>query len=315
MADKSNKKKSSDKEDELKSPTQSGIEAIGKKQFYSSSRGAALNAIPKSVVRGLPAANLVGAAANATAFDQASEKWSNKEYRPAIVQGVGAAAGMAGDLMLATGIGTPAAAALKGINLGTEAALAEYYQKLKNDQEISERIKFLRNRSLENPSPVIPFLDKQNYKNQVNDLSDFNTKLSNEDERMYEAYKKSLGEQGTEHDYDLRGYWKKYGRFEGEHELGSHFTDEFKKPNHPTFSTGSIYHGSQNPNGTVNIGGEWLTNPDGKDVFAPPNWRYSDPVNRSLLQYYLDSPFGEQGQVSQASPTMANFLKEIEKQK
>ena len=89
----------------------------------------------------------------------------------------------------------------------------------------------------------------------------FDTELSGKEESIYQKYKQSLGEQGTEHDYDLRGYWKKYGQFEQPHELGAHFTDEFKKPNHPTFSTGSIYHGSQNENGTVNIGGEWLVTP------------------------------------------------------
>lgn len=42
------------------------------------------------------------------------------------------------------------------------------------------------------------------------------------------------------YDYDLRGYFARYGS--GDIEPG-HMTDAFKKPNHPTFSTESNYHG------------------------------------------------------------------------
>jgi hypothetical protein len=56
-------------------------------------------------------------------------------------------------------------------------------------------------------------------------MPSFDTNLSDKENQIYQQYKQTLGNQGTEHDYDLRGYWKKYGQFEQPHELGSHFTD------------------------------------------------------------------------------------------
>lgn len=44
--------------------------------------------------------------------------------------------------------------------------------------------------------------------------------------------------------YDMRGYYKKFGSGGGETEMmpdGMHFTDEFKTPFHPTYSTESKY--------------------------------------------------------------------------
>jgi hypothetical protein len=69
-----------------------------------------------------------------------------------------------------------------------------------------------------------------------------------------------------------------------------------------------------NEDGTVNVGGEWLTTPQGKDVYMPPKLVYENPVNRLLLQYYLNSPYGEQGKVSMASPVIGQFLKQINPQ-
>lgn len=56
------------------------------------------------------------------------------------------------------------------------------------------------------------------------------------------------GRQGDLADYDLRGWFAKSGKVAE----NGHLTDEFKKPNHPTFSDGSIYHGKDG-----NEGGRW----------------------------------------------------------
>lgn len=45
------------------------------------------------------------------------------------------------------------------------------------------------------------------------------------------------------YDYDYRGYYSKYGSFNPSSNM--HLTDEFKKPNHPTFSVESIYYTGQ----------------------------------------------------------------------
>jgi hypothetical protein len=45
----------------------------------------------------------------------------------------------------------------------------------------------------------------------------------------------------TGEDYDLRGFFKKYGPADVNVAGGQHFTDEFKLPNHETFSNQSIY--------------------------------------------------------------------------
>jgi hypothetical protein len=59
-------------------------------------------------------------------------------------------------------------------------------------------------------------------------------------------------------DYDMEGYIKKYG-IPNQSE-GQHLTDEFKLPNHITFSTDSIYHSEKTPGGVwSNINGVGIT--------------------------------------------------------
>lgn len=98
----------------------------------------------------------------------------------------------------------------------------------------------------------------------------YNTSLSPVEEQQYQlwvdALAKSKGwdKSGVDYDYDMRGYWNKYkDNFTGDSKTG-HFTDEFKKPNHPTFSNQSIYSGA---NG--NEGGSWLRDKDGRWTFVP----------------------------------------------
>ena len=88
----------------------------------------------------------------------------------------------------------------------------------------------------------------------------YNTKLSDRDEELYQMWLKTLPrEQQNTYDYDMRGAWL---AGEGQGENG-HFTDRFKKPNHPTFSDESIYNGVDGQ-----YGGQWL-NIMGRDIFVP----------------------------------------------
>jgi hypothetical protein len=80
-------------------------------------------------------------------------------------------------------------------------------------------------------------------------------------------------------DYDIQGFWK--GR-QGFDERG-HGTDVYKKPNHPTFSTGSQYAtlpGMQP--------GDWRESPGGMTTFVagPSNLVYQTPAQ--LRQYFRE---------------------------
>jgi hypothetical protein len=87
------------------------------------------------------------------------------------------------------------------------------------------------------------------------DYSDrYNTKLSDADEQAYQKWAKQNGRENDTYDYDMRGAWLA-GAKAGDN---GHFPDTYKKPNHPTFSTESIY------NGNGNYGGSW-----GDNSFTP----------------------------------------------
>lgn len=95
----------------------------------------------------------------------------------------------------------------------------------------------------------------------------FNTKLHPADEDSYRAWlEKNSADLGRNlakdlYDYDLRGWWRKSGG--ADLTANAHLTDEFKKPNHPTFSTDSKYSGVDGAEG-----GTWGKQ-DGKWTFTP----------------------------------------------
>ena len=61
-------------------------------------------------------------------------------------------------------------------------------------------------------------------------------------------------------DYDMEGYIKKYGV--PDQSKGQHLTDEFKLPNHITFSSDSMYHSDKTPGGVwEKIGKQWQYTP------------------------------------------------------
>lgn len=89
-------------------------------------------------------------------------------------------------------------------------------------------------------------LDEEYFKN------NFNTALSPEQEASFLEWANKNNRSGDVADYDLRGYWLNNGL------LGAngHLTDQYKKPNHPTFSDQSKYNGAAAPFGTF-VGGTW----------------------------------------------------------
>lgn len=93
----------------------------------------------------------------------------------------------------------------------------------------------------------------------------FNTELTEDEEKAYGEW---ITKQGAAHgrdlskdnyDYDTRGQFKELG---GKDLEKGHGPDTHKKPNHPTFSTDSKYHGKDAK------GGQWAKK-DGRDTFTP----------------------------------------------
>jgi hypothetical protein len=104
------------------------------------------------------------------------------------------------------------------------------------------------------------------------DATDNLTKLSPSEERRYQAWKATLPERlQYEGDYDLRGFWKKNPTFSVD-QPEQHMTDEFKLPNHKTFSNESRYYNDR----TKHLGGHW----EG-DIFIPNDTRYKQRVDES----------------------------------
>ena len=101
----------------------------------------------------------------------------------------------------------------------------------------------------------------------------FNTELTPQETGDYAKW---LADQATEGkdrtndqiDYDMKGFWKAGGEFAG----NGHGSDKFKKPNHPTFSDQSKYHGAQDESGQTYLGGTWGTTAGEMDTYTPhPN--------------------------------------------
>lgn len=97
----------------------------------------------------------------------------------------------------------------------------------------------------------------------------FNTQLSPDEQAAYQQFLAESAANGRDlsrdsQDYDLQGWFKSNM---GASAPSGHFTDQFKKPNHPTFSDQSQYSGSS-LNGMPLTGGQW-SEAGGRDVFTP----------------------------------------------
>lgn len=78
-------------------------------------------------------------------------------------------------------------------------------------------------------------------------------------------------------DYDLNGYIAKYGA--PDQSNGKHLTDEFKLPNHPTFSTQSKYSTQKQR------GGAWQEVAPGKWNFIPSAYNLTQWPADKLADY------------------------------
>jgi hypothetical protein len=101
----------------------------------------------------------------------------------------------------------------------------------------------------------------------------FNTKLGPKQEREFQHWldqtkrKYGVDLRGDLTSYDLRGFWAAGGKDDVAFQRREgHAPDTWKKPNHPTFSTESIYNGAPDAyDGGTWQGGQWLSETE----FAP----------------------------------------------
>ncbi len=104
----------------------------------------------------------------------------------------------------------------------------------------------------------------------------YNTKLNAADEKAFQEWAAKNGRANDTYDYDLRGAFKN-GAAQSEN---GHLPDTYKKPNHPTFSDQSMYHGVDG-----NVGGTWGRQ-DGKDTYTPSETNLKNMSPAELQQYF-----------------------------
>ena len=108
----------------------------------------------------------------------------------------------------------------------------------------------------------------------------YNTTLTEAEEKQYQEWAKKEGRELDTFDYDLRGAWKEMQSGTMSEDARGHLGDKYKKPNHPTFSDQSIY------NGVSGIkAGRWSVNEQGKNVYTPGR-ELSMDESRALSGYF-----------------------------
>ncbi len=103
----------------------------------------------------------------------------------------------------------------------------------------------------------------------------YNTELSPKEQSQYNQ----KFSPGDSYDYDMQG-WFKANPDANPNEPGVHYPDTFKKPNHPTFSDESQYHGVDGFQG-----GSWGKE-NGKDYFIPGPTNLQNHGAEGLQQYF-----------------------------
>lgn len=102
------------------------------------------------------------------------------------------------------------------------------------------------------------------------------TKLSAKDEAGFQAWTKKHRLKESD-DYDLRGAYKA-GK---QPDKRGHMDDQYKLPNHITFSEDSIYHGKKGA-----VGGKWTQRKDGKWDFQASTTNLQHYTPRQMQQYF-----------------------------
>lgn len=107
----------------------------------------------------------------------------------------------------------------------------------------------------------------------------YNTQLTPDEESAYQAWAKGQGREKDVFNYDLRGAWKELQSGTMSEDERGHLGDKYKKPNHPTFSTESIYNGKDGYQGGV-----WSRNGN-VDVYTPQHKLTPEQAKRLRLYF------------------------------
>jgi hypothetical protein len=124
----------------------------------------------------------------------------------------------------------------------------------------------------------------------------YNTQLSPQQEQQFQGWMKTQSTKSAAnptgrdvsrdlYDYDMRGDWLAGANRDDR----GHGSDQFKKPNHPTFSTGSIYHGVDG-----NEGGQWGKQADGSWTFTPGKTNLQNFSTDEMQGYFKQVEPGNQ---------------------
>ena len=116
----------------------------------------------------------------------------------------------------------------------------------------------------------------------------FNTSLTPKEEKAFRtwAVQNKRDPDMETIDYDLRGFWKNGNDFAA----NGHGSDLYKKPNHPTFSVESQWHGTPTSDGGTYVGGRWVS-PDEisgrRGMFIPSQEMLNTTHPKAWLEDYM----------------------------
>lgn len=108
----------------------------------------------------------------------------------------------------------------------------------------------------------------------------YNTPLNTFEQAQYDMMFDPITSSGQKYDYDMQG-WFKANQDQDPHDDGAHYPDTWKKPNHPTFSDESIYHGVDG-----NEGGHWDLGDNGRETFVPGKTNYENFTPQQMIDYF-----------------------------
>jgi hypothetical protein len=128
----------------------------------------------------------------------------------------------------------------------------------------------------------------------------YNTPLPPGTEAFFQSWLRDQGQQAGRdmsrdtYDYDMQGAFLGGAGRSG---ANAHWPDTFKKPNHPSFSDQSIYHGADG-----HQGGAWQPTPDGGWRFAPGPTNLQMHGPEGLQRYFQRVDPGVQLDIPNAAP-------------
>ena len=110
----------------------------------------------------------------------------------------------------------------------------------------------------------------------------YNTPLSKDEEKKFKQWAIKNNKLNDLYDYDLKGAWKALQEGKISPDERGHLSDMFKKPNHPTFSDQSIYHGIDNY-----FGGSWINDNKGGYIYkaSPTSLRKPEELQQYFKKY------------------------------